>query len=414
VRLSQDNLETYVDGEVPESVVSTTEVSAESTDVTFTAVDLNAMNETLATGGTAHHAATNGSSSTPNSTASTTAPAAATAQQVQACFIENDNVVLNAGNSVTDNLAAHLQAPQPTVRLHVQTSQQYVNARSSGYLTKIFPTLFCHGTGLPSNASPYRRKNMSYNTYAALLLRHSDKRFANDSTFVFTAFDKVSRDRGSSYMCTKVSRAARAEALTATPAQLESTLLWRLACANAARCGRAMPPRPEDLGNAPIFLRNTEAAERQTYGSDGEREQRRLHCFSIQNLFGQPSIFLTLNPYDLADIVLLRYVGADLANYDGLPEGLLPTKAERQSAISKDPAAAARWFHDIVYAFIEDVLHFDMKTKRAGKSGIFGPVKAVMGSIEEQVRYLMCYEISPRCKTHVPVPRLEGPCISIC
>ncbi|KAF1784292.1 hypothetical protein GQ600_16880 [Phytophthora cactorum] len=90
----------------------------------------------------------------------------------------------------------------------------------------------------------------------------------------------LNNDVDHSFLETPRYRAARA-ALLKNEQRRQGRLLWR-------------PQTDDDV--ATKFLKTVEIGTRSVWGSSGERSQCRHKAFAYQTRFGQPALFVTLNP----------------------------------------------------------------------------------------------------------------------
>lgn len=86
-----------------------------------------------------------------------------------------------------------------------------------------------------------------------------------------------------------------------------------------------------------------------------------------------------LNPADLHSPIFCHFAGRKVDLDSCYPD--LPSDFERQLLLSKNPAAAAQFFHAIMRAFIDVVL--DMNNPLGG---LFGKVSGLYGTVEAQGR----------------------------
>lgn len=106
---------------------------------------------------------------------------------------------------------------------------------------------------------------------------------------------------------------------------------------------------------------------------------------------GKKSIFLQCSYLFVArSPLLLTFAGKTIPlslNDPDYPE--LPEYFDRASLVSKNPTAAAKFFHRTVFSFIHFLLGWDpelLKIPVSKRLGIFGDVKAFMGTVESQNR----------------------------
>jgi hypothetical protein len=109
--------------------------------------------------------------------------------------------------------------------------------------------------------------------------------------------------------------------------------------------------------------------------------------WGMTTIIGPPSLWVTINPADVNDPIaqVIAGVEIDLENFckeDG------PNLAQRAHVVTSDPFVAAKFFHVIIKAVLEELMGIQVPGQGVGKikrkQGIFGRVNAYMGSMEAQ------------------------------
>jgi hypothetical protein len=122
-------------------------------------------------------------------------------------------------------------------------------------------------------------------------------------------------------------------------------------------------------------------------GTDESRVGIRSKIWSLTAQIGPPSLWITLNPSDTGDPIAQVLTGADI-DLDQFIDALGPNATTRSNLIASDPYAAAKYFHFIIDTILE--LLFGIRVRRhehiRRRAGIFGTMKAYIGSVEAQGR----------------------------
>jgi hypothetical protein len=115
---------------------------------------------------------------------------------------------------------------------------------------------------------------------------------------------------------------------------------------------------------------------------EGSTTQRKFQRNEIRSLIieeGVPVFFITFAPPPYKNRICLYFCGLNI-DLDNLNIDL-PSYSERARMVARNPVACARFFHVLVQAFIQNVLH-----KGSAKPGLFGHTAAYYGTVEEQGR----------------------------
>jgi hypothetical protein len=234
-------------------------------------------------------------------------------------------------------------------------------------------------------------------------LRRADRRFAKNSNFLFYVFDLLNRQnmmRASKLQATWGNARGTNEIISkVTPEQIREALLQQRQAIDANRQGRPMPP-----AKLLLSLSNTIASS--ALGSNSERRKHRRLVESVIANRGPPQIFFTISPNDTGSVVVAQNAGLSMKAVDDFLRRLddaklnktqpvdvdefkledLPLKSDVWSAVSEDPAAAARAFQRFVEYVIDHVIGVDPRTgKTRAAGGVFGKVEFYYGLVESQV-----------------------------
>ena len=127
------------------------------------------------------------------------------------------------------------------------------------------------------------------------------------------------------------------------------------------------------------------ASRRHVLGTDESRLSMRSKSWSTTAAFGPPSLWITINPSD-QDPIAQVFAGADI-DLDRFDATKGPSSTQRGRNMASDPFASAKFFHFMINTLLEVV--FGIKKTSSGlqrSPGIFGSVRAYIGSVEAQGR----------------------------
>ncbi|KAJ3504785.1 hypothetical protein NLJ89_g7757 [Agrocybe chaxingu] len=113
-------------------------------------------------------------------------------------------------------------------------------------------------------------------------------------------------------------------------------------------------------------------------GSDGYKLMLRNQIRSLVNFYGTPTLFITLNPSDVDNLLVRLFSGEDI-DLEDLTRGEDLSSWKRRMHAAWNPVACALFFDFIVSKFISIVLGYG-----TGKAGLFGKCTAYFGTVEAQ------------------------------
>ncbi|KAF8306311.1 hypothetical protein DL93DRAFT_2037058, partial [Clavulina sp. PMI_390] len=140
----------------------------------------------------------------------------------------------------------------------------------------------------------------------------------------------------------------------------------------------------EEISNPEIrdFIRTAIATRSHVIGSDNGRYLYRQEIWGICIKYGNPFIFLTINPADHHDPIAMFLAGEDidLDNFSPL-DG--PSSSERSKILASDPFAATEYFHIVIGAVLEHLLGFHVTERSITTTpGVLGHLSAYFGMVE--------------------------------
>jgi hypothetical protein len=241
-----------------------------------------------------------------------------------------------------------------------------------------YPWLWPYAMGGIETARPI---DVPYNIHVRSLLQYPDKRFRLDPTFIFQAFGVLQKRQVCSSACLQVSRKAfvrQQEAFRSlTPRDLN------IASGEESRKVPFSNPVVRALRSQLSALRT------KVVGTDESRIKIRGQIKGMNVMKGPPSLWITINPSDTGDPIAQVFAGEQI-NMDNFDKTLGPDSAQRNRNIVADPYAAAKFFHFVIAALLEELFGIqaysnDSHTVRR-TDGIFGKVASYIGTVEAQGR----------------------------
>jgi hypothetical protein len=120
--------------------------------------------------------------------------------------------------------------------------------------------------------------------------------------------------------------------------------------------------------------------------SNASRAALRTEIHGLIYEFGLPSFFCTINPADMHHPLLLHFAGEKIDLTRCLPPHLQDAH-ERRRLVARHPEAGARFFREVVLAFLHDLLRFPLgKNTTNHDVSLLGVGQAFYGTVETQGR----------------------------
>lgn len=267
-----------------------------------------------------------------------------------------------------------LHSGQPV--LGVGRSQKPVSILNNPeHIASAFPWLFPYGLGVfGSTLGKKRKRELTFATWARHKLMYHDKRFQMDETFTFFVFNLMQvKESGRAAFITTRRKDFKTVAEKFTT--LSTAALDRLIAKNAM--GMMADLRNKEEADCISILKLLQCTSRNVFGSMSAKRSMRKQLWSMVEQIGAPTWFITVSPPEHKSPICLYYADTQV------PFSLEKRTADRaRELIAKNPTAGARYFHYIVTMLIDFVLGkgFDDGT------GLFGPVDAYYGTVEQQGR----------------------------
>ncbi|KAJ7169026.1 hypothetical protein C8R46DRAFT_850090, partial [Mycena filopes] len=120
-------------------------------------------------------------------------------------------------------------------------------------------------------------------------------------------------------------------------------------------------------------IKDLDAVAGRVQGSLTSKKYMRNEIWSTTSFLNAPTWFITLSWADVAHPIALYY-----AQSDTVFRPKVRTDKARKLLVSKNPVAAARFFHFMVETFLSEVLGWNKDTR-----GTFGYPEAYYGTVEQ-------------------------------
>lgn len=255
----------------------------------------------------------------------------------------------------------------------VKLGTEFGNQYSPETWAKAYPDLFPFGVGMPGSIP-----NVSLLSYFRRAMALVDDRFRSHKFFLFEVFS-VQQKR-------EVSMSAR----LAMHRKNWTSVKHGMSRITADDIGAALK---EEEAGSPItnptlreFFRTVKISRSHVLGSDGERYFRRQQVWGLCISFGNPAIFLTLNPVDHHDPVAIVLAGEDI-DLDHFTPTSGPNASERTRLLVKNPFASTEYFHLVLAAVLEHLLGIKITHKNVvSQPGVLGVITAYLVAVEAQLR----------------------------
>lgn len=300
------------------------------------------------------------------------------------------------GEEVPDNdLLAHAMsnAALPSADLIIKRGSAFINEyarvrentleRTDGgpsnpnHLLGAFPVLFPYGMG---GFEVHRAVDVPYESHARWALQYADRRFRKDMHFMFQVFGVIQKRQ----VCRSATLEMKKSTFVANQALYQTLRPSDLMKASAEETRRA--PYSNDAVRA---LRSQLSAVRsKVAGTDESRLAIRSQIWSTSVMKNTPSIWLTINPADVADPLVQVFTGEEI-DMDNFHVSAGPDSHQRSLNVAGDPYAAAKFFHFVVELVLEELFGIRAKNKQANiirTQGVLGKISSYIGTVEAQGR----------------------------
>jgi hypothetical protein len=243
-------------------------------------------------------------------------------------------------------------------------ASEYLNPE---LLMGMFPTLFPYGCGaLEDQSRPVKITLIEHIRY---LLSFEDRRFEENCSFIFVVFNMLQRRTACFH----------AQLMTTRPYfQQSAHALETLNCNDVATALVNISKQAYssvDDQRINLLMKHIKAVGGRVMGSAHSRSALRTKIHALCFYLGLPSIFLTINPADIHNPVVLYFAGINLDLDNILPQDLYTTY-ERAHIVATHPVATAKFFNTLIKSILKCLV----------LGGVLGPTKAYFGTVESQGR----------------------------
>ena len=255
----------------------------------------------------------------------------------------------------------------------VQFGTAFLNEYQARMYRRAYPHLFPYGHGCPDEGD-----GVSLVEYFRWAMRYADGRFRKDKHFFFDLFG-IQQKR-------EVSRSAKLTVQRKDWKRISSELgtITDSDIQHAIEEESAKQP----VSNVALshFLRAATITRASVIGSDASRFRFRSQIWGTSIVFGNPSLFLTINLSDHHDPIAQFLTGEDI-DLDNFCNALGPSQEQRSRNITADPFAAAQYFNVVVAAILEHLIGVKIEQNKVRSvPGVLGLIDSYFGMVEAQGR----------------------------
>ncbi|KAJ7149838.1 hypothetical protein C8R43DRAFT_887605, partial [Mycena crocata] len=232
----------------------------------------------------------------------------------------------------------------------------------------MFPWLFPYGKG--GIGHPAHKSKVSDMTRKRNLLLYHDKRFQTDMYFPMIAFNHEQLKGsaiGGNIMVKRSKFADISRRLMSTNPEVAGNIADRLVD------GQHVKPSTDAEKQCFELLTDLDGIGAHVMGSATSKKHMRNEIWSTTAFTGAPTWFITMAWADNKHPLALYYAETDTVFK---PE--MKTSDARNLLMSKNPVAAARFFHYMVQVFLEDVLCWESELP-----GLYGHTNAFYATVEQ-------------------------------
>ena len=252
-------------------------------------------------------------------------------------------------------------------------------------LRAAFPTLFPYGCGMPTwdKTCSGIYKPIPFDKHIRHLFGMKYRRFARHRLFPFALLNMMQRQS----ICRSVKAlvptnlfapSESADLTSVTPAQIESVITSIRGGRSVKQAIQGSPPGVRKLLKV-LKIGGGSIKGAFQLGTKNSKELR-----SYMNVLGQPNLYVTINPNDFTQPLLVRWAtGLHQAADDDVPEFM--EKINGLRVVAENPDVAARVFHHIMCAFFACLV-----CCRTAGGGVFGDI----------IGYYACPECQGRGTLH--------------
>ena len=227
-----------------------------------------------------------------------------------------------------------------------------------------YPWLFPYGKGGPEIN---RRVKVGLKAYMKHLLLLEDRKFSQDTSMIFHAFNILQKRDVSLHTSILV----RQPGFQATAARIDSLTNESLEQALKAIENNTPVTDP----NLNTLTKSLSSAGSHIHGSPYQKSSNRREIFGLMIQYGTPSLWITISPAVVHSPIFMQIAGEaidiDFSN--------IPAHVERAKLVANNPVAAAIYYNTVIDAFTKYLLGYKQLN-----GGTFGYTTAFYGMTEEQ------------------------------
>jgi hypothetical protein len=239
-----------------------------------------------------------------------------------------------------------------------------------------FPVLWPYAEGGFEVGRPI---NVPYDVHVWCVLQYPCKRFRHHSQFIFQVFGVLQKRQMCSSACLQVSKKVffqhqdKFRSLTPKDLMIASgEESWKAPFSKPvikAICGQLATVRAKVMG------------------TDELRIRIRGQIKGMMIMKGPPSLWITINLSNTGDSIAQVFTGEKI-DMDTFVKTSGPNSEQRSKNLAADPYAAAKFFHFIIAALLEELYGIKAYHHRHVQrtEGIFGKVASYIGTVEAQGR----------------------------
>lgn len=269
-------------------------------------------------------------------------------------------------------------------RIHSDTHLRYNGPEESpNHLLGAFPVLFPYGRG---GFEVERERAVGYERHARWALMYADKRFRLDLQFIFQTFGVILKRNVYSSTLVQIKRSTFRQ---------HAQAIGRLKAKDFVKASiEEMKKIPFTNPTIRMFRKGLTGLRAQVMGTDESRRVIRSQIWGCTLANGPPSIWLTINPSDVNDPIA-QVLAGEAIDLDHFVASSGPDSASRAQTVAADPYAACEFFHHTIQAMLTHLFGLASEGRTGGrghpkrKTGIFGIVKAYIGTVEAQGRGML-------------------------
>ncbi|KAJ3538306.1 hypothetical protein NM688_g6538 [Phlebia brevispora] len=248
-------------------------------------------------------------------------------------------------------------------------------------LPYIYPTLFPYGVGAPEH--PLRARPVSFKRHIRYLFARADRQFQEHYSFLFVVFNILQRREV--LLKSKLKVAKRSFHHVAQEFQCISPDAIARVCDRFCE-GGDMRAYSEDERRVLKLMREVRLITSNVPGTSASKLHMRNQIRATMNEKGPPSFYITINPADCYNPLVLFLAGKEI-DVDQVCARDVCSEFEQTAMIARNPFIGARFFDNYMRAFIDCLLRYDAsEIDVEPEGGVLGHVTAYYGCVESQGR----------------------------